>query len=208
MLCLSCQRPGSTGLCRTCRLWLRNAPERYEPGVGTVRSAYAHQGVARTLVHHLKYRGVIAAGRILAAAMARDVPDGVILVPVPRVMWRHLRYGVDPARELASALGAITGSAVVEGLAPPWLGRARAGGSHGFAPRFRLSKTIPGAVLLVDDVVTTGITLATAAAHFPGVVGAVTATATVKRGRVRPGPHRWPDAQDSEVTSLLGGRTR
>lgn len=148
-----------------------------------VRAGFVHEGVARLLVHHLKYRGVVAAGRILARAMAGLVPAGVELVPVPRVGYRRLRYGVDPAVELAAALASISGCPVGQYLAAPWWGRARAGGAHGFAPRFRARGAPRRPVILVDDVVTTGTTLATAAVRLPGVVGAVTATASFRSAR-------------------------
>jgi len=181
MLCLTCQSLNNQGsLCRSCRTQLRPAAERFAAGVGTIRAAYAHEGVARRLVHCLKYRGVVAAGRVLAEAMAEQVPSGVTLVAVPRVTWRRLRYGVDPARELTHFLGHIAGLPVAEALASPFWGRARAGGQHGFAPHFRRRVDVPdGQVWLVDDVVTTGTTLSAAASALTRVSGAVTATATM-----------------------------
>lgn len=155
-------------------------------GVGLVRSAHLHAGPARALVHHLKYRGIAAAAGILADSMVPLVPDGVVLVPVPRVTWRLIRYGVDPARELAAELSRRTGSRLVSPLRPPPWGRPRAGREHGFAPRFRLVRPVsPPLLLLVDDVVTTGTTLAAAADLLPGVVGAVTATAAAGHGGSR-----------------------
>lgn len=206
MLCLTCQSLNTRGsLCGGCRALLRPAPERFVAGVGTIQAAYAHEGVARRLVHYLKYRGVVAAGRVLAQAMAEHIPVGVTLVAVPRVAWRRLRYGVDPARELASSLGHITGLPVAEALASPLWGRARAGGRHGFAPRFRPRDEVPsGPVWLVDDVVTTGTTLTAAASGLPRVVGAVTATATILDRSRSTGvePFEGPDPSSDAVTSL------
>lgn len=182
MVCLGCRRPFEGPLCGRCRLALRRAPDRPVSGVGAVRSAYLHAGPARSLVHHLKYRGVVAAARLLAEGMAELIPEGVVLVPVPRVTWRRVRYGVDPARELVTQLGQLGGHPVRRLLSPPVWGRARAGGVHGFAPRFHLRGSLPASpVLLVDDVVTTGTTLAVAAALLPEVSGAITATASVSR---------------------------
>ncbi|MGH8911595.1 MAG: ComF family protein [Acidimicrobiia bacterium] len=142
-----------------------------------VRPAFVHDTVARTLVHHLKYRGVVAAGAILAEAMASLVPPGTTIVPVPRVGWRRIRYGIDPGDELASAVAGLTGQPMVRALRAPLSGSARAGRAHGAAPAFRLAEPPPtGLVVLIDDVVTTGTTLEVAAALLPRVVGALTAT--------------------------------
>lgn len=212
MLCLTCQSLNTPGsLCRSCRTLLRPAPERFAAGVGTIRAAYAHEGVARKLVHCLKYRGVVAAGRVLAEAMAEHVPSDVTLVAVPRVAWRRLRYGVDPARELTRFLGHITGLPVADALASPVWGRARAGGRHGVAPQFRRRVDAPhGQVWLVDDVVTTGTTLSVAASALIRVSGAVTATATMLDTSRAIGHELFEDkkATPATVTSLSGGSKR
>lgn len=207
MVCLGCRRLFEGPLCGRCRLELRRAPDRPVPGVGAVRSAYLHAGPARSLVHHVKYRGVVAAARLLAEGMAELIPEGVVLVPVPRVTWRRLRYGVDPALELVTQLGRLGGHPVHSPLRPPVWGRARAGGFHGFAPRFHLRGPVPPSpVLLVDDVVTTGTTLAVAASLLPEVAGAITATASVGRRLTDRNPRRGLPSPAPEVTSLPGWR--
>lgn len=200
MVCLGCSSLSRSALCQECERSLRPAPEQYLAGVGVVHSAFRHRGAARTLVHHLKYRGVVAAGERLAEAMAHHVPAGCLLVPVARLGWRRLRYGIDPATELARALGRLTGAPVAAGLSAPFLGRARAGRAHGFAPSFRLRRALPGPVVLVDDVVTTGATLVAAARLFPRVAGAMTATTSGRGAR--------PMEQDAEWTSVPGGGHR
>src|SRR5690606_9551037 len=129
---LTCRRLGEGQLCQRCRADLWPAPEQYLPELGVISPAYRHRGTARALVHHLKYRGVAAAADVLAEELAGSVRSDVVLVPVPRVGWRRLRYGVDPALELAVSLDRLTGGPLVRALwAPPW-GRRRAGRSHGF----------------------------------------------------------------------------
>lgn len=143
-----------------------------------VRAGSVHSGAARRLVHVLKYRGVPAAAAILAEPMTAFVDDDAVLVPVPRVVWRAVRYGIDPALELAVAVGLLTGRPVARLLRAPFWGRARAGGVHGAAPRFRETggHGLDAPLLLVDDVVTSGATMTSAARRLPGVVGAIAAT--------------------------------
>jgi len=145
-----------------------------------VRSAFVHRGTARLLVHRLKYGGQAAAATLLAAAMAPAVPVGATaLVPVPRAWSRRWRYGVDPAVELARALGRVLALPVLPALAPAWWHRRRAGlaGAKRGIPRFRPVRATPAGAVLVDDVVTTGATLRAAAAALGGPCAAVTATA-------------------------------
>jgi predicted amidophosphoribosyltransferase len=112
--------------------------------------------------------------------------DARALVPVPRVLVRVWSYGVDPALELAVALGRITGLPVVLAIRRPiwWRRRAGPAGAIRGEPRFRKRRSVGGAVL-IDDVVTTGRTLSAAHRCLPRAAYAVTATtARSERGRV------------------------
>ncbi len=180
--------PSRGPLCEQCRLGLEPAPE-VSVGDMTGLAGYRHAGPARTLIHALKYRGVIAAAGPLAEAMADRVPSSVTaLVPVPRARLRVLRYGTDPAVVLADAVSERTGIPVVAGLVPRWWWRRHAGRRRDErgAVRFRgRPDVVPPRCALVDDVLTTGATVAAAAAALRGLPTlALTGTSAsrVKRG--------------------------
>jgi predicted amidophosphoribosyltransferase len=180
MACVVCGGPSkAAAVCAHCCAALRPAPSQWVAGV-LVHSAFIHDGPARMLVHRLKYRASAVPG--IGVVLRSLLPDDTTaLVPVPRVLARRWRYGVDPALEIASAIGMVTGLPVVPALqAPPWVHR-RAGGAGSVRghPRFRRVAPVPPRAVLVDDVVTTGTTLGAAAAAT-GITVAVTVTAAAR----------------------------
>lgn len=88
------------------------------------------------------------------------------LVPIPRAPLRKSRYGVDPAVLLARLIGREAGIPVVLALRAPLWWPANAGTSRARrrSPGFRALRDVPPGSVLVDDVVTTGMTLVSAAA--------------------------------------------
>ena len=170
-------------MCVSCRAGLRPGPDRLL-AFGIARSGFVHEGPARILVHRLKYEAMASAGHLLAAeGMAHLVPhDAAALTPIPRTRWRTIRYGVDPAAVLADHLAALTGLPVVESLSPALYGKRHAGRgmSQRDVPVFGVTGDTPTGAVLVDDVLTTGITLETAAFALRGrVVAAIAATVSV-----------------------------
>lgn len=183
MVCLACRRWNRRVLCAPCRGGLRPGPDRLL-SFGIARSGFIHEGAARTLVHRLKYEAMEPAGRLLATeGMAHLVPhDAAALIPIPRTSWRTVRYGIDPALLLADHLAELTGLPVVMSLRPALYGRRHAGRvvSQRIAPTFGVAGVVPVGAVLVDDVLTTGITLETAAAALERqVLAAITATVSV-----------------------------
>lgn len=167
MVCLCCHRLTPGRVCPKCAGTIDPAPDRLLRGGLRVVGAFAHEGAAKSLLHHLKYRGVVAIAEVVADLLESRLPV-LPLVPVPRTLSRRIKYGIDPARVIASSLARRLGVPVLDALAPPIHSPRRAGRDHGrpVGP-YRLRHEPPGAVILVDDVVTTGATAiaATMALH-------------------------------------------
>ncbi|HKX74635.1 MAG TPA: hypothetical protein VJR05_04520 [Acidimicrobiia bacterium] len=184
MVCLACRRLNRERLCSGCSSQLRPGPDRLIGRQLRARAAFVHTGPARALVHNFKYRGIESAGLLLAEAMAPLLPQDVALLPLPRVDWRLLRYGIAPAPFLAEQLSRLTGLPVLDLLTvPPFaVDQARRSRNRRRAPMFSLRGPPPPVPLvLIDDVVTTGGTLTSARKTLgESVAQAVTATATLR----------------------------
>lgn len=150
------------------------------PPYDRARAAAIHVGVARDLVHSLKFNDRPEVARLMAAAMIRAGrellagPDPPVLVPVPLHRWRLLARRFNQSAVLASAIAAATGLP----HAPRALARVRATAhqiglsgparAENVRGAFRVDPArraeIAGrAVILVDDVLTTGATVAACA---------------------------------------------
>lgn len=159
MLCLACALPGWP-LCDRCVASLRRAPPAVVGGI-CVEAGFRHVGAAVRLVHNLKYRRSIRAGRILAAAMVSGLPsEATVLVPVPRSLVRRVMYGIDQARVLAREVSSLTGLEVLDALGAPlwWKRQAGAALEDRHDIDFRRIGRVPEGAILVDDVFTTGTT--------------------------------------------------
>jgi len=176
-ICVCCSTWGPDLLCRPCRSVLSKAGPTHVKGL-EIAGGLLHESVARRLIHLLKYRGVVAAGAVLGAIMATEMPGDVsALVPVPRAWLRCAKYGVDPALVLARTISSHTGIDVIEALRPAlwWPAHAGADRDARRPPCFRIALPAPPGSVLIDDVMTTGATLL-AASRIAGIRRAATAT--------------------------------
>lgn len=167
--CARCWRPWrDSGPCAECRL----AP----PPFDGLRAAFVYRGVAQELVRALKYRGTTALAPVMASLMAETarqerLPVDVV-VPVPLSGLRRRTRGYNQAEALAGALGGELGLPVRPRAlqrrrhTPPQARSADADERRrnvAGAFRVRDGEVAGLRVLLVDDVTTTGATLAACA---------------------------------------------
>ncbi len=146
----------------------------------------AYSGPARDLVRALKFRGATALADAMAAQIAANAPAAMlagVLVPVPLHPRRLRRRGYNQAALIAAALARRAGVAVADclartGSAATQVGRDRSERRAGPAGSVELRGQVPDLAVLVDDVATTGATLAACAA-VARAAGAYEVTALV-----------------------------
>ena len=160
------------GLCAACRATLRprvdsHSPLRARPQPHLVTLG-EYRGVRRRAVRALKFAGARDLAGVLGGALATGVPAAwnvVAVVPVPLHPSRQRQRGFNQAALLGQVVAASLGVPCVDALT-----RTRATGQqakqhaaqrdhmHG-AFQARPGVLPAGAVLLIDDVLTTGSTL-------------------------------------------------
>ena len=177
-LCAGCGASAGSiePLCARCRAELRWLPPHpvETPGGPPAWAPLAYEGAARGVVHALKFKGAARAATAMAAQIAANAPPGwlqhpAVLVPVPLHPTRARRRGYNQAERLARALATRTGLATCVCLARSGprgtqVGRDRRQRLAGIAGSIDVTAPAPARAVLVDDVITTGATLAACAA--------------------------------------------
>ena len=140
-------------------------------------TVFRMRGAGRELVHTFKYQSRPDLARALASLAQLRCGEAIrqesfdLIVPVPLHWWRKMRRSYNQAEEFARAFGAVANIPVKSVLR-----RKKRTGQQSRLPRKQRISNLKGAffinrstnlkscaILLVDDVMTTGSTLASAA---------------------------------------------
>jgi ComF family protein len=185
--CLAQIRPLDGLLCRICgeKLFISVANSTEGALCGICRRAEPHfrravaygvyEGALRDLVHLFKYQGTRPAGKLLGklldqAVRTMELPDAVIVVPVPLWSGKRNARGFNQAEAIARSFLALQSSSSIQ-LDTAILVRTRETASQTGLTRHQRRANVRGAfavvrpekikgrsILIVDDVMTTGTT--------------------------------------------------
>ncbi|HUP98894.1 MAG TPA: phosphoribosyltransferase family protein [Aeromicrobium sp.] len=199
--CAACEAT-AMGLCARCLQAIRPAPQVVRQRPCRVAAAGEYDGVLRSAIIAWKERGRFTVERPLAhllaaSIIALDADPPWRLVPVPSRPDRRRARGADVVEDLArrsshllwrtgvdtrvvACLTAVRAVRDQAGLSAP----ARAENVRG---SLRARRVPAGTLVVVDDVVTTGATLAEAVRALRGAGGDVAGAAVVAHRAVRRG---------------------
>lgn len=146
------------------------------PVFGRARAVALHEGHARAFVHRLKFSDRLdlarPMGQMMAAAGRELTEDADALIPVPlhwtRLVWRRFNQAQVLAEAVGSASGlpVLTGTLIRKKRTPQQIGMTRSQRITNLQGAFVLAEgaNVTGkALVLIDDVHTTGATLNAAA---------------------------------------------
>jgi len=163
-VCSLCDTPAH-GLCAECRHALPAPRHDVPEGVDSLVSVFGYEDRGAELLRQLKYANQRSALEPLVAAAARSLPRADLVVPVP--------VRADRRRSRGYSLPELTAQRISKAVQTPHkraLVRADDGVQEGRSREDRLAAVrhvarpvVGKQVLLVDDVVTTGATLASCA---------------------------------------------
>lgn len=167
------------------------------PALDQVFSAGIYDGRLRDIIHAWKFERRQSLARPLAR-LVRDrcagvLTDDVIAVPVPMTPWRRWRRGFNQAEDLTARLGLPWARALAR-----WRPRPAQATLHSaerrlnldaavIVPAWRRRDVAGRSVLLIDDVVTTGATLAACAVALRSAGAADVRAVTVARTMLKGG---------------------
>lgn len=196
--CLCCdERSEGKLLCPNCAKALSAMRlSAFDAGEDQVRSVYRYDGVARQLVLLLKEEGVADAASVLAEGMAETLrtmalPPDTVLTWVTMPELRRRKRWIDHGRRLCEEVALRSGLPAKKllrrkGQLHTQRGLSRAARLRNLSGTILCNERVTTPVVVIDDVRTTGATIATCAEALMGAgapsVYAVTATrAVVKR---------------------------